>query len=447
MWYLTKPIKNSIIICKNKIKTNNINKCFQSNFLSRQRTKARVKEQQLQIKVKQEQEQKDPLAIPHRTFSPANMQPIKLPLSPQPNLTNSTKTNALPDDQLTPEQTRKNDTNTQEIPASQTSCSNENQAPKGKSIITNNKLVQSLPPLKAISCPGPSGDIQKAIKICPRKTLTKAMPTGQKLLVVSNSQSTPTNSILQKTLTIPYVKNLSVKNFDKFKIVTTTTITNSLPVTPVTNSSFNSNSVKHKVVTVRTNPTTKKLSLSHLQVLNAKGNIKVLPFGGKILSKTTTAPASNLFIMNTTDGLQTKSILSAPVMVAKPQEEIKTCTNDHTEINVPNYSIEAAIPKEENKSSVLAEILEASGVTTSDAYGDSNGSNLAGESMVGSQNNSVLMDVDNVEKLGGFKSENGLEEGTISALRGINDVGAEEVAVECTVGKFSLFISTLIFFE
>lgn len=387
------------------------------------------------MKVKQEQEQKDPLAIPHRTFLPANIQPIKLPLSPQPNLTNSTKTNTISEEQTTPEQTRKNDTNIQEIPTPHTSCSNENQAPKGKSIIANNKLTQSLPPLKAISCPGPSGDIQKAIKICPRKTLTKSMSTGQKLLVVSNSQSTPTNSILQKTLTIPYVKNLSVKNFDKFKIVTTTAITNSLPVTPVTNSS-SFNSVKHKVVTVRTNPTTKKLSLSHLQVLSAKGNIKVLPFGGKILSKTTTAPASNLFIMNTNDGLQTKSILSTPVMMAKPQEDRKPCINDYTETNIPSYSIEAAVPKE-NKSSVLAEILEASGVTASDAYGDNNHSNVCSENMVVPQD-SVLMDIDNAEKLGHSKSENGLEEEAISALRDVNNCGVEEVAVECTVvGKFS----------
>lgn len=388
------------------------------------------------MKVKQEQEQKDPLAIPHRTFSPANMQPIKLPLSPQPNLTNSTKTNTIPEEQTTSEQTRKNDANTQDVLAPQTSCSNENQAPKGKSIIVNNKLTQSLPPLKAISCPGPSGDIHKAIKICPRKTLTKSMSTGQKLLVVSNSQSTPTNSILQKTLTIPYVKNLSVKNFDKFKIVTTTTITNSLPVTPVTNnSSFNSNSVKHKVVTVRTNPTTKKLSLSHLQVLNAKGNIKVLPFGGKILSKTTTAPASNLFIMNTNDGLQTKSILTTPLMMAKQQEERKPLINDHTETSVPTYSIEAAVPRE-NKSSVLAEILEASGVTACDAYGDSNQSNLCNESMVVSQD-SAFVDVNNMGKLGRVKSENGLEEETISVLRDVKNRGMEDVAVECTVvGKF-----------
>ncbi|XP_044268475.1 BRCA2-interacting transcriptional repressor EMSY [Tribolium madens] len=204
------------------------------------------------------------------------------------------------------------------------SCSNENQAPRPK-LLTTTKPTQSLT-FKQITTPGTSD-----IKLCPKKTITKpGTPLSQKLIVVSNAQTIHTSSILQKTLSIPLVKNISVKNFEKFKIVTTST-------PQLVTAANNINSLKHKVVTVKTNPTTKKVI--PLSLLNSKGGIKVLPIGGKIVGKTTTTSSPPLYIVNTVTPKAT-----TPAAAETP----------------PSPS------KENGKSSVLGDILKASGVTTDD---------------------------------------------------------------------------------
>lgn len=283
---------------------------------------------------------------------------IKLPLSPQ---SNSPKINILQNITVPPIKTEIKEeqpdgaTTEQnedvEISSPQPSCSNENQAPKlQKPVIATIKTSQGLV-LKP-------GDVHKSIKICPRKAITKTVSPGQKLIVVSTAQSV-SSSVLHRALTVPIVKNL-----DKFKIVSSTTgTTTTLPLTAAKN--IGANSIRHKVVTVRTNTLPKKVSLSHLQVLNAKGSIKVLPFGGKIITKSATIPTSNLIIVNSGESNSiTKSITSTPViMTAKPQEpeiaSIKPIERENSTLQQRS--------KDEPKSSVLADILKASGVTVSDA--------------------------------------------------------------------------------
>lgn len=220
-----------------------------------------------------------------------------------------------------------NNFNVQKSEAPVPSCSNENQAPRSK-ILTSPKTTTSLT-FKQITTPGTS-DGQK---LCPKKPITKSgPPLGQKLIVVSNAQSLHTNSILQKTLSIPLVKNISMKNLEKFKIVNTTT-------TPQTITTPNNiNAFKHKVVTVKTNPTTKKVI--PLSLFNSKGGIKVLPIGGKFLGKTATTSSPPVFIVNT---VTTKTSTPQPVVETPPSPS-----------------------KENGKSSVLGDILKASGVTTDD---------------------------------------------------------------------------------
>lgn len=281
---------------------------------------------------------------------------IKLPLSPQ---SSSPKINVLQNITVPPLKTEVKEEmpdsviseQNEEIEAlsPQPSCSNENQAPKlQKPVIATIKTSQGLV-LKP-------GDVHKSIKICPRKALAKTVSPGQKLIVVSTAQPV-TSSVLHRALTVPIVKNL-----DKFKIVSSTTgATTTLPIAAV--KSVGANSIRHKVVTVRTNTLPKKVSLSHLQLLNAKGSIKVLPFGGKIITKNTTLPTSNLIIVNSTESNNTtKSITSTPViMTTKPQESgvvaIKATESENVE----------QLKDEEQKSSVLADILKASGVTASDS--------------------------------------------------------------------------------
>ncbi|KAK4879938.1 hypothetical protein RN001_008084 [Aquatica leii] len=259
------------------------------------------------------------------------------------------------------------------------SSSNENQAPKPqKQAIVNIKANANIT-YKHVASPGPSSEIQKSLKVCTtRKPLTKGI-AGQKLIIVSNAQSINTSSILQRTLTIPFVKNVSVKNFDKFKIVSTSTNTSTLQLTSLANATantFTTNSAKHKVVTVRTNTNNKKIiPLAHLHALNAKGSIKMLPVGGKILSKATTT-SSPLYIMNNVGGIQaiTKSTSSTPVvMTCRPQDPItdlkvvaknKVQTNDDLSY-LENDSIDN-FNDDGNKTSVLADILKASGVISPD---------------------------------------------------------------------------------
>lgn len=230
----------------------------------------------------------------------------------------------------------------------QPGCSNENQLPTKvqRSVVATIKSNQGV-----VVKPG---DLHKSIKLCPRKTIAKPPSAGQKLIVVSTPQSV-TPSMLHRALTVPVVKNL-----DKFKIVSTTTGTGAaLPITAV--KSVGTNATKHKVVTVRTNTLPKKVSLSHLQFLNAKGSIKVLPFGGKIITKATTLPTSNLIIVNSGEcKTNVKSIASTPVILSTGSQESLAIKPTDDENSIDGQS------KDEPKSAVLAEILKASGVVPID---------------------------------------------------------------------------------
>lgn len=228
----------------------------------------------------------------------------------------------------------------------QPSCSNENQVPKvQKSIVAATKSSQGV-----VMKP----DVHKSIKLCPKKAMAKTVSAGQKLIVVSTPQPVAP-SMLHRALTVPVVKSL-----DKFKIVTTTGATaTTLPMTTAKNTG---NSLKHKVVTVRTNSLPKKVSLSHLQFLNAKGSIKVLPFGGKIITKTATIPTSNLIIVNSGENKSTvKSVASTPVVFSTRSQDTPTTKPVEDENLADQQS------KDQQKSSVLAEILKASGVTAADS--------------------------------------------------------------------------------
>lgn len=250
-------------------------------------------------------------------------------------------------------------------------CANENQAPRPK-LITNlkpnaNITIKQTP----AQPPGPSSEIQKSIKVCSsKKPITKTVNSGQKLIVVSNAQTIPTNSILQRTLQIPFVKNVSIKNFEKFKIVTSNSVPGNIQVSNTTNSGMNS--VKHKVVTVKTNPATKKvIPFSQLQVLNSKGSIKVLPLGGKIVGKTMSASSSPLYIMNTVGASQqfTKSNCTPQaITTAKAQGGTGEETNP-TVLENGNEGGDRS-NRENGKSSVLADILKASGVISDDGAED-----------------------------------------------------------------------------
>uniref|UniRef100_A0A6P7GBM0 Uncharacterized protein LOC114336109 n=1 Tax=Diabrotica virgifera virgifera TaxID=50390 RepID=A0A6P7GBM0_DIAVI len=240
-------------------------------------------------------------------------------------------------------------------------CSNENQAPKPKVITTvkpNNSIT-----VKQVSpqTPGPSTEPQKCIKITPKTPMTKTVNSGQKLIVVSNAQTIPSNSILQRTLQIPFVKNISIKKLDKFKIVTSNSTSTNLHLTNVTNSGVNS--VKHKVVTVKTNPSTKKvIPLSQLQVMSSKGSIKVLPLGGKIVGKSVSGTSSPLYIVNTTQ--VSKSTTTPTVTTSKLQTEKSDVKLEESgaEIGSTASTTTTNCTRENGKSSVLEDILKASGV-------------------------------------------------------------------------------------
>lgn len=225
----------------------------------------------------------------------------------------------------------------------QPSSSNENQVPKvQKSVVTaikGNVIMKQ-------------GDINKSIKLCPRKTIARTASACQKVIVVTAAQQVPP-SMLQRALTVPVVKNL-----EKFKIVSTTASTpTTLPIAAAKTSG--ANSIKHKVVTVRTNALPKKVSLSHLQFLNAKGSIKVLPFGGKIITKTTTLPTSNLIIVNSGEDKNAVKTVTSTSMILSTQSHESDTTNIENQIQEQ--------PKDEPKSSVLEDILKASGVITADS--------------------------------------------------------------------------------
>lgn len=271
-----------------------------NNLISYHRQRSKIKQKEFQIKLKQNdnerseliQQQKKSTLLPtspiNKTFNKATLQSS----TPSPSIINE-------DIEM-----------------------NEQINDKSKTS-SENKITQHIT-FKQVSTTSnsTSGEIHKTIKVCtPRKstatTKTVTTSTGQKLIVVSNPQSITTTSILQRTLTIPFVKNIAVKNIDKFKIVTSNATT-PVQLAPLSSTStFNANS-KHKVVTVRTNPALKKMiPLSQLQVLNAKGGIKVLPIGGKIVTKTNGNSGSPIYIVNSSSNMQalTKSTSSTPDVV------------------------------------------------------------------------------------------------------------------------------------
>ncbi|XP_031344644.1 BRCA2-interacting transcriptional repressor EMSY isoform X1 [Photinus pyralis] len=311
----------------------------------RQKVKASTKEEQ---KIKNKQELEYDYKNIHQPNRILQQYPAKLPLSLS---SASPKINILQNISIPPPS--KEDESTEHLksdisnlsapqntdtrcPSPQPSCSNENQAPKSQKQTLVNLKPNSNITYKHIASPGPSNEAPKCLKVCTtRKPLTKAIG-GQKLIIVSNAQPINSTSILQRTLSIPFVKNVSVKNFDKFKIVATSTSTNTLQLTSignVTSGAFTTNSAKHKVVTVKTNSTSKKvIPLAQLQALNAKGSIKMLPLGGKFVTKATTT--SPLYIMNSVSGVQaiTKSTSSTPViMTCKPQEPVRKSSDDNSE--------------------------------------------------------------------------------------------------------------------
>ncbi|KAI4465533.1 hypothetical protein MML48_3g00013693 [Holotrichia oblita] len=380
----------------------------------RQKTKARQKE--LQLKVKQDQDKTE-----------ANLAQQKLQSQPQsqqklvvPNQCGSPKVNIIQNISIPTTEAEDNenkpdciDPNTCKVSENSTSpqpgCSNENQAPKLKPVITCPVLNQHIT-LKHVTTSSSNGE--KQIKVCnARKNLTtKCITTGQKLIVVSNPQSITTSSILQRTLTIPFVKNISVKNFDKFKIVTTNASTN-IQLTTITTSGQPTTG-KHKVVTVRTNPTVKKvIPLSQLQVLNAKGSIKVLPLGGKIVTKTNTG-STPVYIVNS-GNMQcvTKSTTSTPIiMTCKTQDsldnksllvlknaDLTANTKEAVDLSIQNEEVQVKEEiQDDNKSSVLTDIMEAVDVAPSITE------NLGQVQM---KNEAISENIPSIEKLEEVKEE------------------------------------------
>ena len=227
---------------------------------------------------------------------------------------------------------------------SQQGCSNENVAPKPKAVVAVPKLSGQHVTLRQV---GMSSGGDKITKVCTtRKTLTAKGTIGQKLMVVSGPQTVTTSSILQRTLTVPFVKNISVKNIDKFKIVSTNSPPN-LQLQPLTTPiSAAAPPSKHKVAGVRSGSSVKKvIPLSQFQVLNSKGNIKVLPFGGKIVSKSNVGLTSNtpVYIVNSNSmPCFTKSTTSAPplIMTSRTQEGI-VC--NQSQVNVAGSKLQGNV--------------------------------------------------------------------------------------------------------
>ncbi|CAH0556756.1 unnamed protein product [Brassicogethes aeneus] len=313
--------------------------------LYRQRTKIKSKEQyQYKLKDQQEQQQQQAPSIKQQYSNPSSSHP---------------KINVLQNISLQPPTLASDESGEQsDAPKQneliQATVSNENQAPRNK-ILTNLKAGNVT--LKQITCPMPGSSneaVPKSVKMCPaKKAISKTMSGGQKLIVVSNAQTIPSSSILQRTLSIPFVKNISVKNFEKFKIVTSTS-SNAAQVS--TANSNTTNSVKHKVVTVRTNSSTSKkvIPLSQLQVLNSKGNIKVLPLGGKIVGKSVTSTTSSpLYIMNTMGNVQTiAKSLTMPTMITTKSKEAPNTSVSFVETS------EKLLNNSEEEKTIIEEIVK-----------------------------------------------------------------------------------------
>ncbi|GJQ70633.1 hypothetical protein Trydic_g23023 [Trypoxylus dichotomus] len=406
----------------------------------RQKTKARQKE--LQLKAKQDQ------AKPDGSLMQQKLQPQQQQTQQKLSTTNqsdSSKVNIL--ENISIPTTQIEDTEIKKEPVDitiaackvsesniispQPGCSNENQAPKTKTTISCPKFNQHIT-LKHVAS-SPNGE--KQIKVCgTRKNLaTKCITTGQKLIVVSNPQSITTSSILHRTLSIPFVKNISVKNFDKLKIVTT----NATPNIQLTTTSGQPTTTKHKVVTVRTNPTVKKvIPLSQLQVLNAKGSIKVLPLGGKIVTKTSTG-TTPVYIVNS-GNIQciTKSTTSTPIiMTCKTQDSTDnksllvlknpdTTVKEAVDSSVQNDDLHIKEEFQEDKSNVLADIMEAVGVVPCGTDSFAEEVKIKNESIA--ESTSLIESIEKIkEELGPVKEEKTDLDGSRLFIQNINADNSE----------------------
>lgn len=199
------------------------------------------------------------------------------------------------------------------------------ESPKSLSLSDSLRIVASKPAICVGNQDIPlqtheSFKVSDTVRVVPSKPVSLA---EQKLIIVSSAQSIPTSSILQRTLTIPFVKNVSVNNLDKFKIVSTAASSLQLPAFCSASTTTMSNLAKHKVITLRTDAMAKKvIPLSRFQTLNAK-NIKMVPIGGKYLAKTAVTGTGAVPMYITMGNLQaaTKSTTSTPIMVtARPLE-------------------------------------------------------------------------------------------------------------------------------
>lgn len=237
----------------------------------------------------------------------------------------------------------------------------------------------------------------KSIKICPaRKVITTTARTqnqSQKLIIVSNSQGNTTSSILQRTLTIPFVKTISMKNLDKLKVI------NNASGSSVSTTAGATANQKPKLLTVHTKMKTsapgKPINIPfiqgvQLQALQNKGAIKMVPLSTttKISSKPGVINTSgSVYIMNSGAISAVTASNSSPIMTPKPQssteaenhrnvyiiknEDIKSgvsvITNSSENLNNQNVVLLNVQPQKiEQKSSVLSDILKASGVIPDD---------------------------------------------------------------------------------
>lgn len=259
--------------------------------------------------------------------------PAKLPFTSSVPSSNSPKINVIQNVLINPSQSEElseqfqNELNNhhtvvQKNDHSPVTNSNENQSARMKMISPSKPVMNLTFKHLTTNTSGPTtNDFQKAMKVCTAKRASTKpgtpLPFNQKLIVVSSAQTTQTNSILQKTLSVPLMKNISMKNFEKFKIVTTSSSQISI--------SNNIANFKPKMVTVKTNPTAKKVI--PLSVLNSRGAIKVLPIGGKIIGRTTTSTSSQpIFIVNTMAKSISQPIVAEDpsLMVEKENEQVLT---------------------------------------------------------------------------------------------------------------------------
>ncbi|XP_030759213.1 BRCA2-interacting transcriptional repressor EMSY-like, partial [Sitophilus oryzae] len=110
----------------------------------------------------------------------------------------------------------------------------------------------------------------------PKMNTNKTINKGKKLIVVSNASTITTNSILQKTLSVPMNK-LTKLNLDKFKIVGNSQFPSNLQLA-------NTQNLSPKLVTFKGNTTKKVIPFSQLQMLHSKG-LKMVPYSGKVFDK------------------------------------------------------------------------------------------------------------------------------------------------------------------